>query len=239
MNRRPVEATAVAEVTSFEAELLLEVELELQWPESIPELSIGSTLTLHETWGPTGILWCGCKRPTWDGILTPPMGGRGKKGIWWDDVGGAWWWCVWRFMGVLQLEEAEPQWLLPTEFKLCPPKLTFRGMGIMLGWVGVATVLLVGVVVEGLELATPSSKRVAGVVKGVSQECLRMTSRLGRLSGTIWRHLRIKSWHSGDNRVRNRKSARQIWSSVSNGISPHTISNKRIPKLQTVASSPL
>ena len=70
---------------------------------------------------------------------------------WW------WWWWCWGAAVVVkfelpQLEEAEPQWLLPTELRLWPPRLTFRGIGIMLGWDETVTDTPLMVVLLGLVL---------------------------------------------------------------------------------------
>ena len=237
------------------------VDEPLQFPLSLWPASIGSTLTLHETWGCWGSDWWattdggdtvweldgamfkaadsqvppateegGIKvaagfMDAWVMMPTPPttppawrraMGATAGKKLW-----------VRVTMLEPQLEEAEPQWLLPTELRLWPPKLTFRGMGIMLGWWWVATPLTV---VTGL----------ISVKRGIcNQACLRTASRLGLLLASVWRHFRIRSWHSADSLVRKRSSALQICSSVSNGISPQTMSYNNIPRLQTVASSPL
>ena len=67
-----------------------------------------------------------------------------------------------------------------------------------------------------------------------------ISSRSMRSEGRSRRQLRIKSWHSSV-RARdlwNLTSAPHICSSCSNGISPHTMSYKRIPRLQTVAGAP-
>lgn len=193
------------------ARLLVDVDEEpLQFPLSeVAWPSIGSTLTLHDTWGccATGGGW------GWGsgGFIEATAGLCGKKlGV--------------RVRFEPQLEEAEPQWLLPTELRLWPPRLTFLGIGIMLGWCD----------------TTPLTVGLISVKSGIwSQGCFKTTSRLGLRLASVWRHFRIRSWHSAESLVRNRSSARQICSSVSKGISPQTMSYNKIPRLHTVASSPL
>lgn len=69
--------------------------------------------------------------------------------------------------------------------------------------------------------------------------CSRISSSVGRADGDSDRHRRMRSSHMGDNFRRKWISARRICSSRSNGMSPQTMSYRRIPKDQTVAARPL
>ena len=73
----------------------------------------------------------------------------------------------------------------------------------------------------------------------LSQGWVASWARLGRAAVSTVRHCRTKSWHSPDTRYRNRSSAEQICSSLSKGMSPQTMSYRRMPRLHTVALSPL
>ena len=87
--------------------------------------------------------------------------------------------------------------------------------------------------------ASPGPTKLDSMLNWLSQGWEMIEASVARVSVSTLRHCLIRSWHSADTRYRNRTSATQIWSSVSKGISPHTISKRRIPRDQTVASSPL
>ena len=94
-----------------------------------------------------------------------------------------------------------------------------------------------GIAVAAVPLAAAVLCAEAG--RSRSHGWRRMSSRLRRASGGTWRQPRMRSWHSWERRTRKRSSARQICSSVSKGMSPQTMSKRRMPRDQTVASSPL
>jgi hypothetical protein len=60
-----------------------------------------------------------------------------------------------------------------------------------------------------------------------SQGCSRIEDREARCAVSTFRHCLTRSWHSGDTRYLNLRSATQICSSDSNGMSPHTMSKRR------------
>ena len=66
----------------------------------------------------------------------------------------------------------------------------------------------------------------------------RISSMRMRSPGLIRRHLLIRSWHWWVSRVRNLISAEQICSSCSKGMSPQTMSKRRMPSDHTVAGFP-
>ena len=72
----------------------------------------------------------------------------------------------------------------------------------------------------------------------VIQGCDRISLRLILSWGRILRHWRIRSWTPDDEVRLNSTLATQICSSFSKGISPWTISKRRIPRDQTVAGLP-
>ena len=72
----------------------------------------------------------------------------------------------------------------------------------------------------------------------VIQGCERISLRSILSWGRILRHWRIRSWTPDDEVRLNSTLARQICSSFSKGISPWTISKRRIPRDQTVAGLP-
>ena len=70
------------------------------------------------------------------------------------------------------------------------------------------------------------------------QGCWRISSMEILSAGRSLKHRRTRSWHSWVSLVRNLRSALQICSSCSKGMSPQTMSYRRMPKLQTVAGIP-
>ena len=72
----------------------------------------------------------------------------------------------------------------------------------------------------------------------VSQGWWRRPGRSSRSWGRMRRHPRISSWHSVDTSRRKLTSALQICSSFSKGMSPWTMSYRRMPRDQTVRGSP-
>ena len=78
---------------------------------------------------------------------------------------------------------------------------------------------------------------VVEVAVDMSQGWLRMAARLGRSCGRIFKQPRIRSSHSADTRRVKVGLAVQMASSASNGMSPQTMSNNKIPRDHTVRGS--
>ena len=114
---------------------------------------------------------------------------------------------------------------------------------------------------EGEEAAAAPSAAAAGAVAAAAAGCCgmgcgaavaaasvssgivihgwqRISSMRMRSPGLIRRHRFIRSWHWWVSRVRNLISAEQICSSCSKGMSPQTMSNRRMPSDHTVAGFP-